>query len=394
MSEVLALAVDFVTSVRDIPETLWQCCFPPPLEGRWWYATLERSGLERQFDIFYAVLRRGAEPVGIAPLFAMQLRLEFLVPERLRFVVGWLGGLVPSLSRPRILFVGSPCAEEGAVGLLPGVARRAAFAALQRALDDEAARRRASVIAWKDFPASYDDDLAAIAADNGMFRMTSFPGTLIAPLPPTEDAYFAGLKATRRRNLRKKLRLSHDALVADVSVIQDPDAATLDQIFALFQQTYARADVSLERLDRRFFEAIAQQPVAHFVLLRERASGTLVAFMLCFDIGGHVINKYIGIDYTRPKGWFLFFRLFEAGLQWAIARGASAFQSGQTGYSGKLECGHRLIPLSILAKHRNRLLHRIGGAVARRINWSTLDPDLAVYLKAHPEGEAQAGRGG
>jgi len=33
----------------------------------------------------------------------------------------------------------------------------------------------------------------------------------------------------------------------------------------------------------------------------------MLAFMLCFDMGERVINKYIGLDYGRPKEWSLYF---------------------------------------------------------------------------------------
>jgi hypothetical protein len=117
----------------------------------------------------------------------------------------------------------------------------------------------------------------------------------------------------------------------------------------------------------------------------------MVAFMLCFHIGERVINKYIGLDYSGPREWFLFLRLFDAAVDWALARGATSLQSGQTGYPAKIEQGHRLVPLTNWARHRNPVWHRIGAYVAGRIRWQTLDDDLATYVKA---GRApDAGRG-
>ena len=36
--------------------------------------------------------------------------------------------------------------------------------------------------------------------------------------------------------------------------------------------------------------------------------------MLCFDMGERLEDMYIGIDYSRPKEWMLFFRLWEVRL--------------------------------------------------------------------------------
>ncbi len=132
-----------------------------------------------------------------------------------------------------------------------------------------------------------------------------------------------------------------------------------------------------EELDRRFFECVARQPCAHFIVLREATRGEAVAFMLCFHLGDKVINKYLGFDYRRPAEWLLYFRLWDAALDWALSLDARSIQSGQTGYRPKIETGHRLVPLFNYCAHRSRLVHALAAAAARRIDWSTIDDDLA-----------------
>jgi hypothetical protein len=41
-------------------------------------------------------------------------------------------------------------------------------------------------------------------------------------------------------------------------------------------------------------------------LLRDPLSLCVVAFMLCYDLGEWLANKFIGMDYSRPKEWMLF----------------------------------------------------------------------------------------
>jgi hypothetical protein len=364
---------------------LWADCFPPPLEGHWWYQVLEQSGLEDQFQFLYAVLSWNDQLVGIAPLFIMKIGLQFLVPRPLVPMLAMIGRVFKALSEPRILFVGSPCGEEGVIGLRPGIDRGAAFFAIQEAIEAEAARRDVSMVVWKDFSKSLQVDLDDLAERAGLFRMVSFPGTTLEVPSGRKEDYFRAMRSSRRYNLRRKLKRSVEALDAVVEAVQHPGPAMLDDIYALFDRTRGKSDLSLERLDRRFFERVAQEPAAHFVLLREQTSGDLVAFKLCFEVGTHVINKYIGIDYDRPKDWFLFFRLFDVALDWALERGAMSFQSGQTGYGAKLEQGHQLTPLTVYGKHRNGIMHRICHLVAKRIRWATLDEDLATYVRAHPD---------
>ena len=381
-------SVRFVASEADIPAALWESCFPPPLEGRWWYQTLEQSSLEDQFTFIYAVIQTGERLVGIAPLFLMTVPLGLAVPAWLRPILSVPARHLPFLADPLALFVGSPCADEGTVGILPEWDRQSVLAVLQDALEAEARRRNAAMIIWKDFPDTWQPDLAWLATERHLFRLTGFPGTVIDIPGASKTEYYASLTSKQRTTLKRKVKRSHERAPLDTEVIQNPDAPMLEQITALFQQTYLKASTKFERLDRRFFAAVAAKPATHFVLMRERRSRAIVAFMLCFEVGSRMINKYIGIDYTLPRDWMLYFRLWDAALDWCFARGATSVQSGQTGYSAKIEIGHRLVPLTNWCWHRSSLLRAAFGLFAKRISWRTLDRDLANFLSAHPEADA------
>jgi hypothetical protein len=374
------LSVRFVESEAQIPAALWEQCFPPSLEGRWWYQTLEASRLEDQFTFLYAVIHAGAEPVGIAPAFVMRVPLGIVLPPALAFLGRWF----PALFHPRALVVGSPCSDEGTVGLLPRVSRQSALLCLQDAFEARARELQASLLVWKDFPASDAADFEWLMGQRPLFSMTSFPGTVVALPGRGKDDYFAALKGGQRRNLKRKLRRGAEAVDITIEMIQNPTTRAIDEIFALFQQSYEKATTQFEHLDRRFFEIVATQPVAHFVVLREKRSGEMLAFMLGFDMGGRVIHKYLGIDYRRPQEWALYFRLWDAIVDWALSRGASSIQSGQTGYGGKIDVGHLLVPLTVYARHRNPVIHAVLRAIAGMVSWKTLDDDLADFLKRLP----------
>lgn len=379
------LHVRFVNSASDIPGELWHACFPPPLEGQWWYEALEASGLEDQFAFLYAVVEADGKPAGIAPLFVMTVPLGVAVPDWLKPVLAIPARTISFLADPRALFVGSPCSDEGTVGLLPGIDRRAALLCLQDALEAEAQRRDAAMIVWKDFAPDAARDLAWLAGQRRLFPLVGYPGTAVELPRASKDAYFASLKGSRRAELKRKLRRSAERARLDAEVLQKPGEKTLDEVYGLFCQTFEKSPTKFERLGRKFFEVIAEKSVSHFVLLRERDTRALVAFKLCFAVGQRVIHKFIGIDYSRPRDWMLYFRLWDAALEWSLARGATSLQSGQTGYAAKLEVGHRLVPLTNYCRHRNPLLHGAFALFARRIGWKSLDADLARYLKAHPE---------
>jgi predicted N-acyltransferase len=196
---------------------------------------------------------------------------------------------------------------------------------------------------------------------------------------PRSSAH-VNMAAYERYNLKSKLRRSREQVALNVEVVQHPDADTLDKIFGLFWQTYEKSPSKFERLSREFFEVFADKEAAIFIILREKVTGEMAAFMLCFAQGERLINLYIGIDYSRPKEWMLFFRLWEAAVDVALSRGFKAIISGRSSYDVKIETGHKLVPLNNYCHHRNVLLHAIYRVAAQRVDWASLDEALARVM--------------
>jgi len=376
--------VEFLKRSTQIPNGLWDTCFHVPGEGRWWYEALDQSGIDDQFTFFYGLIKHLGCPVGIAPIFTMDVPVEQVAPHEFLRLLRLVGKIVPSVFYQRTLFVGSPVLDESRVGLISHVNRRAALLAVQVALEKKAAEIRAPLIVWKDFPESSSADLNWLAQQRRLFRVISFPNTMGEFGSHRKEDYFAAMKGSRRRKLKTKLRRSRELVALSVEIIQRPDTKTLDDIFGLFWQTYEKSVTKFERLNRKFFEVVAEKQATHFIVLREEVTREMIAFMLCFDMGERMINMFIGIDYKRPKEWMLFFRLWEAAVDLALSRGFTAIVSGRSAYEAKIETGHKLVPLNNYCRHSNILLHTIYGIVAQRIDWASLDEALARFLKAHP----------
>ena len=379
---ITPVTVQWVGSAADISGLLWSKCFRAQLEARWWYLALERSGLEDQFQFAYAVINIGGEPVGIAPAFRMDLDLEIVVPDALAPVVRLCKKVLPFPPYQRTWFVGSPCAEEGTVGLVPGIALAEVLPALSAALEVKARASKSHMIVWKDMPEAAAGDLRAYARQAKLFEVPSFPGTVVRRPGTSFETYLAALTAKRRYALKKKLSTSRASLDLSCEVVRSPDAATHREIWELFQKTYDKATVRFEKLTPLFFANIAEGDCVRYILLRDRATGRLVAFMLCYYQLERAINKFIGIDYDAGPQAFLYFRLWEEFVRWATAAGATELQSGQTSYSAKLDLGHELVPLSNFSRHLISPLNALYAFVGRFITWSTLDDDLRVHVAA------------
>ena len=374
--------VNWVDSESEIAPELWQAYFPAPYEGHWWYQVMERCGIQDQFTFLYAVVSDSSGTIAIAPAFVMNVPMRLVLPPAILPLANLIGHIVPSALYQRTLFIGSPCSDEGHVGMIDGVNRLAVLNSIELAMVSKAKQLQASMRVWKDFPQQYAIDFTSLNAH--LFKVVSFPGTSVELPDATKEGYLATLKSSRRNKLKKKLRLAAESPV-DVEVIQQPDSEILNELFNLFWQTYEKGGTKFERLNRKFFDLIAAETNSHFVILREQSNGKIVAFMLCFALGDQVINKFIGIDYQQPKEWFLYFKLWEAAVDWAAGIGAKSIQSGQTGYAPKIELGNQLVPLTNYCAHLNPVINWIYAKVAKTINWDTLDADLAIYLKAYPD---------
>ena len=384
------LTLEWLNSESQIPQALWDNCFPAPYEGQWWYRSLECSHLEKQFTFTYGLISLNGEPIAIAPAFVMDVPIELVMPPLILPIVKIIGKIIPSFLYQRTFFIGSACSDEGHIGIDPKVLKNNVvtqddiFICIQEAAEKQAKKYNAPMLVWKDFPGAFHQVLLKISKSKDLFPLVSFPSALVTLQGNKADDYIASLKSSRRQKLNKKL-ITAMAAPLDVSVIHLPDNQTLHQLYRLFSRTYLKGKTKFEELTPEFFEFISREKEAHFIILRHQSSHEIVAFMLCFNLGEHVINKFIGMDYDAPQDWFLYFRLWIEVVNWSYKIGANTIQSGQTAYPAKIETGHQLIPLTNFCKHRNTLMHSISKKVASLVNWDTLDQDLALYLKAYPE---------
>jgi hypothetical protein len=320
-------SVEWVDSFSAISESAWQELFPAQVEGRWWYALLEKSKLEKQFKFFYAVVKSKNEIVALAPTFLFDVPIELVLPEDAMPVIEVASAFMPNLKYQRTLFIGSPCAEEGAVGVKKGMRFSDMAGLLQDAADKKARQLGAVMIVWKDLPESFSEDMNALAQEKKMFCVA---------------------------------------------------------------QTYEKGKTKFEKLGIEYFREAGKLPESYFVLVREKENCMMVAFMLCFKLDGKIVNKFIGLDYSRPLSWSLYFRLWEASLEWVVKQNCPEFLSGQTGYRFKIDVGNSLVPLNNYCKHTNPMVLAVFATHAKEVSWATLDDDLKVYLTAHPEAGRQA----
>jgi uncharacterized protein len=347
---------------------------------------LEAGTLPGQFTYLFGELRHDGTPIGIVPAFVFDVPLALVIPPALaRIVLPVAKGPLRGLAHQRTFFIGNVAGEEGHVGLVAGwrLAQVAAF--IHASACAKADELRAPMRVWKDFPDCDREALDAMAKATRIFRIVSYPGTTIPIVRPNYEAFLGTLRAEARRRIRLKLKRGSETLALESQVIARPDERDLDAFYALFRQTYERATTRFEELTPQFFRTIALADEATFVVLRDPGRGPFRAFMLMLDLGDRAINQFIGIDHACADGAWLYFRLFAAAYDWACTTQATTLQSGQTGYRVKFDMGHALVPLWNWCEHRGAIVNPVFRRAAAGIAWDTLDPQLAEYLRAHPQ---------
>jgi predicted N-acyltransferase len=371
---------------RDISPQTWDECFSPSIEGRFWYETLESCGLDDQFDFFYLeVFDQAQRTVAIAPAFVMNVPLQIMAPTELEQFLNAVEKVLPFVTRIRTVFVGSPCADEATIGVRPEVTLDTVLPLVDKATKELARTRRAPMIVWKDFCHHDAEMICSMAGKSGLLRICSYPGADLKLPEGNFDSYLASLRKSRRQNLKRKLESSRKTGKLTAEVVTHPDEGLQDEMFKLFWMTYEKGTTKFEKLNTEFFRVVSEKAPSRFLLLRDE-SGKLLAFRLFFQLDNKIINKFIGIDYSAPPGYFLLFRLVEEGIRYALSNGTRVVQSGQTGYAPKFETGHTLVPLYNFIHHRNPIIHQVlKRFVAPTISWDTVDKELTEYLKKHPD---------
>src|SRR5260370_13117060 len=135
-----AYEVEFLETASQIPNDLWDACFQPPAEGRWWYEALDQSGIDDQFTFFYGLKKNLGCPVGIAPIFVMDVPVDQVAPQEFLRLLRLVGKIVSTVFFQRALFFGSPILDEGRVRLGFPVNWRAARLSFQVGAGKKAAR--------------------------------------------------------------------------------------------------------------------------------------------------------------------------------------------------------------------------------------------------------------
>ena len=337
-----------------------------------WRNQLEPQGL---LEGFAAAPPEGFRMIDALPLPAFEARFDLLTTAddalraRLRRLplFGWWSRAL----KVRTLFVGTTVSEYAPLPRDADADRLAAGVA------ELAARRAFKLAILKDLPQDspllLDEDnrharaLADACERRGYVLVEGQALAYMAIDFDSIDTYLSRLSAGRRKDIRRKLRSREQLRVRRIPTgLRFSDPATIDAYFALYEAVYAQSEIHFDKLTLPFFRRALQDGTSGGIVFEYRRAGddALVGWNLCYEQGGRLVDKYIGLSYPAARELNLYFVSWVVNLEYALERQLTHYVAGWTDPQVKASLGARFTFTRHAVYVRNPLLR----AVARRFS--------------------------
>lgn len=174
----------------------------------------------------------------------------------------------------------------------------------------------------------------------------------------SNDEYLARLSASRRKNIRRKLRSRANLQIETVRTgdARFHDEAVLGGFYTLFDNVYAQSEIHFDRLSAAFFRALLQDPDSGGVVFVYRHAGQMIGWNLCYEYGGRLVDKYIGFAYPQAREQNLYFVSWMHNLDYAREHALTHYVAGWTDPEVKSFLGARMTFTRHAVYARNLLL--------------------------------------
>jgi hypothetical protein len=326
--------------------------FPEPSNTAPLLSLLQESGIDG-FNLRSIVVSKDDAPILLLPLFETRFDLS-------TFVEGWIkkslkvaGRLVPSLFQPRILGVGLLVGESSEIGIDPQIDAGTLESAFQLAFDTLqtlAAELKSDIVALYNF--SHYGGLPAEVLNT--FHRAKCQSCARMPIDfKNLEEFLARLSRAARKDLRRKMRVA-----PEVRVIRSRNISPfLDRIYHLYRATVERSPMAFGAHNRLFFEKICERvPGAEYTLYFVREE--LAAFNLLVVKQEAMVDKNFCMDYELGREYNLYVLSWLENIRTCVERGIPLYHGGQGVEKTKAHLGAALIPMYLLFKHRQPVIHR------------------------------------
>lgn len=366
-------------TLRDIPERDWERLFPKDtIENYGYHKTLEESNL-KEFSIFYLTAKRDNTLVAIIPFFTMDFSLTTLIRGPAQRLIFAVRKLFKRFLMMRLIFVGSPTAEELYVGISEEENKPEILSGTFKKLYEFSRSKKINTIIIYNLNKKHSE-LSKYLLDKGFTVMEDLPTTRLEIKEKSLEEYIANLGSSTRKDVRRKLRKAAELTRLETEITDNIDNA-IDEIYQLYMNNFNDSDIRFEILTPYFFLNVCRnmpQIAKYFIT---RCEGKIVAFNLCFTKGDTCIDKFIGFNYDFALKYHLYYTTFIHNIDWCIKNNIRFYQPGQGDYDAKIRMGASLLPLFIYIKSFNPVLNLLMKPIIKLIEPQKFDPALKNLTK-------------
>lgn len=368
-----------------MPETDWKKVYPDVLENYGFFNNLDEANLD-QFTMHYLMVYDRKTPVAATTFFLLNYSLDTSINGPLRRVTNSIKKRLPNIFSLKALVCGMPMGE-GHIG--SSVCSKAVIETISRKLEQTARKNKAAVIAFKDFRDEYINLLAPLK-NKGFKKFDSLPTTMLDVKFKNFEEYLNTLSAPNRYDLRRKFKKVDGKLKIAMEIADNPDDATLKDVYKLYLDIVEKHDMGFELLPPAFFKNLPKNMPGKVKYFLWKIDGRLVAFLLCLVSEDILIDYYVGLDYTIAHQYHLYFLKFRDVLNWCIANKIKKYAMGITGYEPKRRLGFEFIPLHLYVRLQNRMFRPVFNFICQFLKFEHFDPSLKKAKKRDAEKKAHA----
>jgi predicted N-acyltransferase len=356
----------------------WQYAFAGKTKDHRFYEIVADT-LDSKFEHHYLLLEdRDGKVRAIQPIFFVQQNLVEGIPA-LRAAVDAVRRRFPRFLTLRILMVGNAAGEGHLSACVPEDEEWVANA-LYQVLDIYGRKSGASLVVFKDFPASYRRLLWKFPA-NDYTRVPSMPMTELRLDYTDFDEYLTTLGASTRKDLRRKFRRIAAAEPISVEVLTDL-TPYVDEVYPLYLQVHERSALKFERLTKEYLSSLGRRMPdrARFFIWRHK--GKAIAFSVALVHDGTIYDDYLGLDYRVALDLHLYFHTLRDVLTWSLSQGLRRYRSSPLNYQPKLHLGCDLYPLDLYVRHTKPVLNKVFRPLLKFLEPTRHDPVLKRFRNA------------
>lgn len=351
------ITTKIVSSVSDIPSDAFDVLFKDETEARGFYKTLEETDIG-PFKYYYLLILKDGQIVCIAPLFLINFNLDLFAPEKIQNIINKLRIVFKNLFCFKTLICGSPATDYAYIGFDKNFNNREELISIiYKEMENFAKTMNASSVGFKDFGDDFKE--LDILKKFGFVKVSAYPCVMQNLFGKNLDDFFSNLTADKRYDLKRKIKKINNLPALMLEVKDTLDNQELDRVFELYLNTFNQSDIHFEKLTKDFFVKIQEnmRGIAKFFIYK--VEDKIIGFNLCFVKNGLFLDKFLGFDYGYLYKYQLFFNRFFLNIDWCYKNSFNLYQSGQTGYDGKMRLLGRLKPLYIYGKHMNNFINSI-----------------------------------